>query len=155
MKSFYPLFRFSLLLRHGVTVALALLMVFFVRPGFSQTVTSSLSGTVADNSGASVPNAKVVLTNEGTKTSQSTTASGAGYFSFTAILPGTYTLTISAKGFATWAEKGITIYQQESRSVTNIALKVGAVTETVEVSAVESPVPLETGASSTTLNDAW
>jgi hypothetical protein len=125
----------------------------FLQPAFAQTVTSSLSGTVADTSGASVPGAKVVLTNEGTNASQSTTASGAGYFSFTAILPGTYTLTISAKGFEAWREKGITIYQQESRTVPNIALKVGAVTETVEVSAAEEPVPLDNGATTTTLNN--
>src|SRR3984893_9541782 len=97
MKLFRSQFEFSPVVHHGVALAVALLLVFSLQPAFSQTVTSSLSGTVADTSGATVPNAKVVLTNQDTNTSQSTIASGSGYFSFTAILPGTYTLTISAK----------------------------------------------------------
>lgn len=125
----------------------------FLRPALGQTVTSSLSGTVADTSGAAVPGAKVVLTNEGTNVAQTTTANSTGYFSFTAIQPGTYTLTITAKGFSTWTERGLTIYQQESRTVTNIALKVGAVSETVEVTAAEQPVPTDSGVTSTTLNN--
>jgi carboxypeptidase family protein len=136
----------------GLAILSLLSSLVFLQPAFSQTVTSSLSGTVADTSGAAVPNAKVVLTNEGTMTSQTTTASSVGYFSFTAILPGTYTVTVSAKGFSNWEEKGITVHQQESRTVPNIALKVGAVAETVEVTAAEQPVPLDSGVTSTTLN---
>ncbi len=56
MKSFHSLFKLSLLLRYEMAVALALLiLLFFQRPAYGQTVTSSLSGTVADTSGASVP----------------------------------------------------------------------------------------------------
>ena len=121
MKLLHSRFEVSARVLYGMALAVALLLVFSLQPALAQTVTSSLTGTVADTSGASVPGAKVVLTNEGTNASQSTTASGVGYFSFTAILPGTYTLTISAKGFEAWREKGITIYQQESRSVPNIA----------------------------------
>ena len=154
MKSFHSLFKLSLLLRYEMAVALALLiLLFFQRPAFGQTVTSSLSGTVADTSGASVPDAKVVLMNEGTMTSQTATSNASGYFSFVAIQPGKYTLRVQAKGFANWEEKSITIYQQESRTVPNIALKVGAVSETVEVSAAEEPVPLDNGATTTTLNN--
>src|SRR5215469_4362577 len=133
--------------------AVILAGLLFVETALGQTVTSSLSGTVADTSGAAVPGAQVVLTNEGTGTSQSVTANSTGYFSFTAILPGTYTLKISAKGLSTWEEKGIVLHQQESRSLTNIALKVGAVSETVEVSAAEQPVPTDSGVTSTTLNN--
>ncbi|HKW34831.1 MAG TPA: TonB-dependent receptor [Candidatus Acidoferrum sp.] len=137
----------------SVLAALVFVFAFLGQPALGQTVTSSLSGTVADTSGAAVPNAMVVLTNEGTQTSQTATASETGYFSFTAILPGTYTLKVSAKGFSTWQEKGIVIYQQESRTITSIALKVGAVAETVEVSAAEQPVPTDSGVTSTTLNN--
>ena len=133
--------------------AVILVALFFLQPTFGQTVTSSLSGTVADTSGAAVPGAKVVLTNEGTNLSQTATANDTGFFAFTAIQPGSYTLTVQAKGFSTWTEKGLTIYQQESRSVTNIALKVGAVSETVEVAAAEQPVPTDSGVASTTLNN--
>src|SRR5712692_3254205 len=153
MKLFHSRFEVSAAVRHGMALAVALLLLFSLQPAFAQTVTSSLSGAVADTSGATVPDAKVVLTNEGTMTSQTATSNASGYFSFVAIQPGKYTLTVQAKGFATWSEKGIVIYQQESRTIPNIALKVGTITETVEVSAAEEPVPLDSGVTSTTLNN--
>ena len=137
----------------GLVISVFVAALVFLPPAFGQTVTSSLSGTVADVSGAAVPGAKVVLTNEGTNVAQTATTNSTGYFSFTAIQPGTYVLTVSAKGFSTWTEKSLTIYQQESRTVTNIALKVGSVAETVEVTAAEQPVPTDSGVTSTTLNN--
>src|SRR5713226_1296458 len=153
MKLFHSRFEVSATVRHGMALAVVMLCVFSLQPAYGQTVTSSLSGTVADTSGASVPDAKVVLMNEGTMTSQTATSNASGYFSFVAIQPGKYTLRVQAKGFANWEEKSITIYQQESRTVPNIALKVDAVSETVEVSAAEEPVPLDNGATTTTLNN--
>src|SRR5712692_2804036 len=153
MKLFHSRFEVSATVRHGMALAVVMLCVFSLQPAFAQTVTSSLSGAAADTSGATVPDAKVVLTNEGTMTSQTATSNASGYFSFVAIQPGKYTLTVQAKGFATWSEKGIVIYQQESRTIPNIALKVGTITETVEVSAAEEPVPLDSGVTSTTLNN--
>src|SRR5205807_8619482 len=78
---------------------------------------------------------------------------GSGYFSFPVIQPGKYSLKITAAGFSAWQERGIVLYQQDSRTVPSIVLKVGAVTETVEVSAADGPVPLDKGAVKTSLNN--
>lgn len=118
----------------------------------AQTVTSSLSGTVVDSSGAVVPGAKVLLTEEATGTRHTATANSGGHFIFTAIFPATYDLKVSAPGFAAWEEKGIVLNQNESRTVPNITLNVGTTSQEVTVTAGAEPVPIGTGASSTTLN---
>ena len=134
--------------------AACLLLLLTAVPGArGQTSTSSLSGTVTDGSGAAVAKAMVVLTNDGTQTSVEATTNGSGYFSFPVIQPGKYSLKITAAGFSAWQERGIVLYQQDSRTVPSIVLKVGAVTETVEVSAADEPVPLDNGAVTTTLNN--
>ena len=131
----------------GVALLLSL------RPAVAQTITSSLSGTVADASGAVVPGAQVVLTDEATGTTHTAIANGSGHFDFTAIFPGTYDLKVTATGFAPFEEKGIVLNQHESRTVSNIALKVGTTSQEVTVTAATEAVPIGTGASSTTLNN--
>ena len=138
----------------GLIAALAVATLVLSRPAFGQTVTGSISGTVVDPSGAAIPGAKVTLTSEQTKVSSTATSNSAGNFVFTALMPDTYDLAITAVGFATWEENGIVLNSQESRAVPNIALHVAAAkTEVTVVSAVTAPVPLTSGASSTTLNN--
>jgi hypothetical protein len=73
-------------------------------PSFTaaQTYTSSLAGNVRDASGAAVPGAKVSVKNEGTNLVEERATNDSGFFGYPPLLPGTYTLTVSAKGFATW-----------------------------------------------------
>ena len=134
-----------------VVVSLAVLLP--QQSAISQTVTSSLSGAVLDASGAVVPGAKVILTDEATGSVQPTTTNGAGRYSYTAIFPGTYTLKVSAKGFSSWQAKGIVLHQNESRTVSDVELKPGATSEEVTVTAETETVPIDTGASATTLNN--
>jgi hypothetical protein len=96
----------------------------------------------------------VVLTNEQTKVANTATSNSAGFFDFPALMPGTYTLTVSALGMATWEETSIAVNQQESRTLPNIVLRVaGAKTEVTVVSGAVSPVPADSGQSETTLNN--
>ena len=131
-----------------------LLVVLSPLTGFSQTITSSLSGTVRDTTGAVVPGATVVLTNEATNVTQTAQSNSSGLFGFTALMPGTYKLDVSASGFDTWEQKGIVLHANESAAVPNIVLRVAGTRQTVTVEAPAVPmVPLTTGASSTTLNN--
>lgn len=128
------------------------LTVFCGPPAFGQGVSATLSGTVRDVSGAVVPNAKVVLTDEAKNTSIDTVSNSSGFFTFVAIQPGSYTVTVSAPGFASWEEKNVVISMKESRSLPNIALKVATATEKITVVAInEAIVPINTGETSTTL----
>lgn len=160
-SGFTPLLKFSSLARPRfsfvnvfvVAVVLAVVGLCVPRPTLAQTVTANLSGIVTDDSGSAVPGAKVVLTDQATKVTHTTTTNKDGSFSYTAINPSTYTVTITAKGFQTWVESGIALNASESRSVPGIKLKLGSMSQTVTVSAESLPVPVTTGASATTLNN--
>lgn len=136
-----------------LAVAMALLMFGLCQPAaFGQIATGSLSGTVDDTTGAVVPHATVVLTNAGTRIPLTTFTNGSGFFSFPTLQPATYDLKVTVTGFKAWEVRGITVHTGESRSVPNIVLQVGVATQTVQVSANASLVPLNTPETSTTLN---
>ena len=108
---------------------------------FGQQLTGTLSGTTKDTTGAVVANAKITMTNQLSGDTRTTVATSTGYFSITAVQPGTYTVAISAPGFKEWKQSGIAFAQGDDRTLPQIALQVGAVTETVEISAGALAVP--------------
>ncbi len=147
-------FRFShaAWIRAGL-VALLVMFVSISLPSFGQQLTGTLSGTTLDTTGAVVANAKVTLTNERSGDVRTTISNGTGYFSITAIQPGSYTATVTAPGFKEWKQAGIVFNQGDNRALPNIALQVGAVTQTVEVTASNATVPTDNGEISTTVSE--
>src|ERR1035437_7427391 len=132
---------------------LSAVLAMFTSPGNAQQLTGTLSGTVYDQTAAVVVNAKVELKNEASGDLRSGVSDKVGFFSITAVQPGTYTITISAEGFATWQEPGLAMGQGGPRSVANIKLRVGGKTAEVEViSGADAVVPVDTAEISTTLN---
>jgi hypothetical protein len=119
---------------------------------YGQQLTGTLSGTVYDSATAAVPNAKVSLKNEASGDVRTTVSNGVGYFSVTAVQPGSYTVNIEAQGFKTWEQTGITMSEGESHSIANIKLQVGQVSETVEIKAGADVVIPDNSEVSTTLN---
>jgi hypothetical protein len=100
-----------------------------------------LGGVIYDASGAVIPNAKVVLTNEASKNTRDTVTNGGGVFDFREVLPGTYTVTVTAPGFTSWEGRGIAIAQGGIHTLPNITLNVrGAKQEVTVVSASEMTV---------------
>ena len=94
----------------------------------------SLAGTIADSTGAIVPNATVHAVNNQTAATRSAATSSSGAYSLNDLPIGTYNLTISAPGFNTEQINGIPV--QANRTVTqNLRLKAGDVNSTVEVQA--------------------
>ncbi len=100
--------------------------------------TTSLHGVVTDPSGASVPNARITLSNSATGTVRTTLSNHSGRYSFPAVFPGIYTLQIAAKGFQTYVQTGLQLRVSLPAAI-NISLQVGAVSTAVHVS---SRVPL-------------
>jgi hypothetical protein len=134
----------------GLLVAV---LILFELAAFGQVGSSSLSGTVFDSSGAVIPNATVALKNEATNVSRDTRSNSVGYFSFVSIQPGSYTVTISASGFAAWEQRNIVLTSYESKTLPNIALKVATTTQAVTVvAAAEALATTNTGEGRTTLN---
>jgi len=117
-----------------LVVSLALtLCAFCWLSALAQETTGGLQGTVKDPSGAVVPKAHVTVTGTalvGTKEGDTDTA---GYYRFANLPPGTYTITVAAKGFAT-QKREILVEIGHLPSV-DFLLKVGATTTVVEVTA--------------------
>src|SRR5580700_8547868 len=68
-----------------------------------------IQGTVTDSSGAVVPNAVVTATAESTNVATSRTSSSAGLFTITPLIPDTYTVTVTAKGFHVLKQQHIVV----------------------------------------------
>ena len=110
---------------------------------FGQGTTSRVLGTVQDPSGAVVAGARVTLRNEGTNVAFTVQTSETGTYVFEAVQPGTYTVTVEAKGFARFTSRGnqVTIGQP---TTLNVTLEVGDLTQTVEVSGTAELVQTST-----------
>src|SRR4051795_6041188 len=104
------------------------------------TVTGTVSGTVTDPSGQIVPAANVTLTSEKTGENRSVTTSGTGAFTFVAMQPDTYSIRIEHSGFKTYQQTGLLLTANGHIDLDNINLQVGAVTETVSVTAQATAV---------------
>lgn len=120
----------------------------------AQQTTATLTGTVYDQSGAVVPQAKATLKNEQSGTLRDTVSNGEGYFTFAAIPPGTYTIKVEMKGFNTWQATSIVVNSGDLRAITGIKLAAGAATEVVSVEAAATQItPVDSGEKSTTIDE--
>lgn len=102
-------------------------------------VTGSISGTVADESGALVGGAKVTAVQVETNRSFTAASSTAGVISLSSLPPGTYSVTIEAKDFAAYKAKGVVVQVAKDTSLGAVRLKVGPTSESVTV---EGTAPL-------------
>jgi hypothetical protein len=93
----------------------------------------AISGTVQDTSGAVVPNAQVTLLNTDQGITLETKTNSSGFYTFNPVRAGNYTVTVTAQGFAKTTQTKLTVNVQQFLQV-NVQLKLGAATETVEVS---------------------
>jgi hypothetical protein len=117
----------------------------------AQVITSSVIGTVVDPSGAAIPNAQVTLTNLGTKEARTTVSSTTGIFRFSTILPGTYSINVSANGFKTYTAADIELEASSTRDLGNVVLSVGEMTQSVTVKAAVTPIQTSSGEVSSTV----
>jgi len=122
-------------------------------PAFAQFASGSIGATVTDSTGAVVPTAKVVLKNEATGALRDTVTNSVGYFDFPSVLPGTYTVTVTATGLRTFEQTGITLTQGATLRLPTIALQIQTTKTEIEVVAAAAlPVPVDSGTASQTLN---
>src|SRR5579864_6188246 len=98
------------------------------------TATSQLLGVVQDTTGATVPDARVTLTNVETGAVRNTSSKGDGGFLFTELTAGTYELRVVKEGFNAYVQSGI-LLQVDSNPQINVALKVGNVSQEIKVEA--------------------
>ncbi|MGO9124685.1 MAG: carboxypeptidase regulatory-like domain-containing protein [Terriglobales bacterium] len=109
-------------------------------------LTGALSGRVTDHSGAVVPGASVVVMNLGTGVKQSVETNHAGLYRFPVVMPGTYSVTASLKGFRD--VQALVRVLVGNTTLQDIQLQVGASTDTVKVTATPPLLrPAESSAS--------
>jgi len=119
---------------------------------YAQVSGASLSGTVTDTSGALIPNAKVSIANTATGVTRDVTTDSAGFYSAPNLLPGNYDITSTAPGFSTYERKGVTLTVGASQ-VLNVSMKLGQVTERVEVTGEAPAVDLASSAISAIVDE--
>jgi outer membrane receptor protein involved in Fe transport len=108
---------------------------------FGQAVTGSITGYITDPSGAAIPDAKVTATATGTAVESVRMSDASGLYLITNLLPGTYKVTVEAKGFKTVAQENVQL-EVGATVRSDIKLELGAVAQEITVSA--STAQLET-----------
>ena len=108
----------------------------------AQNTYGTLVGRVTDAQDAVIPTAMVTATNQNTNITRTVQTSATGDYSVVNLLPGSYDLTVEMDGFKTSRVEGISLRVNESVRV-DVALQIGDVVETIEVSSSVAPL-LET-----------
>lgn len=109
----------------------------------AQEVRASISGMVSDPSGAPIAGAKITVVNVERNTSVTTFSNDSGSYQTPFLDPGTYSLAAEKSGFKRFQQPKIEL-QTLDRVRADIQLEVGAVTESVTVSATVSALETET-----------
>jgi len=134
-----------------LAIILAVFSVLATQTAFAQDVVGRMSGTVKDATGAVVPGATVIITNDATKTSlppQKT--NGAGYYVADNLPVGNYTVTVEKDGFKKISVEG-NLVTAGGRLTVDVPLQVGASSETVTVEGVAVTVNTTSGEIASTL----
>ena len=111
---------------------------------------AGIQGTVLDPKEAAVPGAKVTVTNDATGVNYETTSSESGFYRIAGLPPGTYTVTIEAQGFKKRVVKEVVVDAEKLRGL-EVALELGAVQETVTVTAEQAALQTETASIATSI----
>jgi len=101
---------------------------------YAQTSTGEVNGTITDPAGAAVPVATVKLINQATKIEMQTRPNQSGYYIFVNVRPGSYVLRVEAQGFKAAQVPAFDVGVSQTMTQ-NVALTVGEVSQTVEVTA--------------------
>src|SRR5271166_966148 len=99
---------------------------------------AEISGLITDPSGLAVPNARVAAENPGTSAARTVSSNQQGLYSVLALLPGSYNITVEAKGFKAIHQNGVTV-EVDQRARLDFALTIGSNRETITV---EGSAPL-------------
>jgi hypothetical protein len=133
-------------LRRSVWGWLAILVIAMMTPlsAMAQEFRATISGTVADSTGAVVPGARVQVLETQTGTLNRTTSDSAGQYVVPFLPPGEYSITVTKAGFETFKRGGITLQAQE-HPVINLTLTVGSTSVTVTVTGTAPLLNQENG----------
>ena len=133
-------------MRRGMTLLVCLLALLVgTLTAHAQELTATLAGSVTDSTGAVIPGATLVVTQNGVNAAGRTVQSdAAGFYIVTNLSAGTYGVKITAAGFESYVAKNVVLNVAEKHTL-NVQLKAGSVTTTVTVE--DNPVAIDTQSS--------
>ena len=130
---------------------LVVLWIAFCVAGWAQTTRSTIVGSVSDSSGAMVSGAAVSAVEKNTGIASRTQTAAEGQYILTNLEPGTYDITVTVPGFQTSTVRDVTLQVNQTARV-DVGLKVGEVTNRIEVEAVAPLVQSETSSVSSVVD---
>ena len=104
----------------------------------AQQVTTRINGTVKDSAGATIPGAKITVIDTATKDAKTATTNEEGTFVVTDVRPGTYFVTVEARGFKKLQVNNVLVHVDSPVVLNSLTMEAGGVTETVSVTASET-----------------
>ena len=138
----------------GILVACLVSLVPWVsgRLAHAQDITGRIVGSVTDSSGGTVSDARVTIVNEATQALRQIVTDKNGYFVVDELFAGTYTFTAEKASFKKTIQKD-NVLSAGGRLTVDLVLEVGAVTESVVVTAAGDTVNTTSGELSTTVTE--
>ncbi len=128
-----------ILKRQEFLVVCAIVAISTCVPGArAQETRGSIQGTILDGSEAVVPRVVVAATNTGTNVTLKATTNQEGLYNLMFLLPGVYSISVSAPGFKTSRRDNIQLPIHERLQI-DFSLELGAVNEQVQITA-EAPL---------------
>ncbi|MGH9937574.1 MAG: carboxypeptidase regulatory-like domain-containing protein [Blastocatellia bacterium] len=122
----------------------ALLLVWLTAaPSFGQSTSGSITGTVKDSAGAPVADANVLVTNPAINLTRKVVTNSAGGFTAPQLPPGNYNITVEKSGFKKLEKTNIVLNAIDMVNAGDFTLDVGAVTDTVTVSAEAARIEIQ------------
>lgn len=121
--------------------------------GWAQTSSGTINGHVVDATGGVIVGADVELINEQTGVVVRTKVLPSGDFVFADVQPGTYAVTVKMRAYKELRKQGLRLSSAERLSAGTIVLEVGAVTESVNVTAANTAVQTSSAEVSGLLDD--
>jgi hypothetical protein len=119
----------------GIVICALVAMLCGANPAWGQDVTASVTGSVTDSSGAPLAGALVTAKDMDRGTTWPSTTNNDGLYNILRIPVGTYSLRVEAKGFHTTLIPPFTLVLNQTARI-DVQMKVGSVTETVQVTGV-------------------
>lgn len=119
----------------------------------AQVAGATLSGVVTDQSGAVVPNAKIVVRNQATGLTREILSNAEGFYTAPNLLPGIYDVTVGGTGFANVTQTGIKLNVGADQSL-NVTLGLQGVAQNVEVTGLAPNVQTTSSSVTATVESA-
>jgi hypothetical protein len=128
-----------------------MVVIIFPAALHAQVAGGTLSGTITDPTGRAVPQAQILIKNVATGVERTVTTNTDGFYTAVNLLPGEYQIRITAIGFNTEIKTGITM-NVGAQQTFDLALKVGTVANTVQVTTEAPAVQVTSSEISATVN---